>query len=291
LQRTTGHKQPTPAQPVTRNPHPDAMHLKRWITGLVALPFIVYLVYIGGAAFSLLIAAAGVLALWEYYRIVGGDGEGTVSAVTLTGMATGVVVTGLAHLGRSDLLAAALALNLVISGFFAILAYGRRPGVLVVLKNQLQGVVYIPLLLAFLVVIRNDERGMQWIFLLLCVVFAGDICALYAGTFFGRHKLHPAVSPGKTIEGSAGGLIANLVVGLAAAAALLPDLNRVLVALFCVSVGIAGQVGDLYESCLKRSSRIKDSGSILPGHGGILDRIDALLFAAPVAFVIKGCIF
>jgi phosphatidate cytidylyltransferase len=131
---------------------------------------------------------------------------------------------------------------------------------------------------------------MRWILLLLCIVFSGDTAALYVGTLIGRHKLAPAISPGKTVEGAVGGLAVGLLVGLLAKHLLLPALPWGTAVGFCLLVGVAGQVGDLFESALKRSSDVKDSGSILPGHGGVLDRIDALLFAAPVAYLCRGYI-
>ena len=157
--------------------------------------------------------------------------------------------------------------------------------------KQLQGVIYIPVLLSFLILIRESSSGMIWIFVLLAVIFAGDTGAYYVGSYFGRHKLSPAVSPGKTIEGSIGGLVANLVIGSVGKAFFLSELPWGLSLLFILAVGIAGQVGDLFESELKRSSGIKDSSGILPGHGGVLDRIDALLFASPVAYIFIRFIF
>ena len=148
-----------------------------------------------------------------------------------------------------------------------------------------------PYLLSFLILIRAGSSGMIWIFLLLAVIFAGDTSAYYVGSYLGRHKLSPAVSPGKTIEGSIGGLAANLVVGAIGKYFFLPEIPWGLCLLFFIAVGVAGQVGDLFESELKRSSGIKDSGGILPGHGGILDRIDALLFASPVAYIFVRYIF
>jgi phosphatidate cytidylyltransferase len=132
---------------------------------------------------------------------------------------------------------------------------------------------------------------MSWIFLLMAVVFAGDTSAYYVGSYWGRHKLSPAISPGKTIEGSAGGLAANLTVGAIGKALFFPGLSWSASILFFLAVGAAGQMGDLFESEMKRFSGIKDSGNILPGHGGILDRIDALLFASPVAYIFIRFIF
>ena len=133
----------------------------------------------------------------------------------------------------------------------------------------------------------TSNDGISWIFFLLFVVFLGDTGAFYTGSYLGRHKLCPAVSPNKTIEGSVGGLVANVCAGAVFKIFFFPQLNWHLSILFFLCIGVAGQVGDLFESKLKRVANIKDSGSLLPGHGGILDRIDALLFAAPVAYFFK----
>ena len=125
---------------------------------------------------------------------------------------------------------------------------------------------------------------MTWIFVLLAVVFAGDTSAYYVGSYLGRHKLAPAISPGKTVEGALGGLGANLLVGAIAKFLFLPPGDWLLSCIGFALFGAAGQAGDLFESELKRIAKIKDSSAILPGHVGILDRIDALLFSAPVAY-------
>jgi phosphatidate cytidylyltransferase len=139
--------------------------------------------------------------------------------------------------------------------------------------------------------IRSAESGAGWIFLLLLIVAAGDTGAFYSGTYLGRHKLCPWVSPKKTIEGSLGGLAANIIVALVFKTILLPSLAVLPCIVFAVVIGIAGQVGDLFASEFKRSAGIKDSGTLLPGHGGFLDRLDALLFASPLAYLLKISIF
>jgi phosphatidate cytidylyltransferase len=156
-----------------------------------------------------------------------------------------------------------------------------------IVTKQVLGIVYIPLLISYLVLIRNGIHGVSWLYFLLLIVFSGDIGSFYVGSFLGRHKLCPAVSPNKTIEGSVGGLAANIASGALFKYFFMPLLPWGLSILFFLSIGVAGQVGDLFESELKRVGNIKDSGTLLPGHGGILDRIDALLFAAPVAYLFK----
>jgi len=264
------------------------VHLKRWITGLIALPFLIFLVYIGGFPFIVLIGFACICSLWEFYRIVfNADGDILRGAVIWWGYVIGLGIIVIAHIAGSESVLVVLALNLVIVGLMSLFLYKSTPSIVNVIPKQVQGTVYIPLLLSFLVLIRRDPDGMTWIFVLLAIIFAGDISAYYVGSYLGRHKLCPAVSPNKTIEGSIGGLAVNLCGGAVFKSVFLPVLPWSLSVLFFLLIGVVGQAGDLFESMLKRVGSIKDSGTIFPGHGGILDRIDALLFAAPVAYFFK----
>ena len=267
------------------------MHKKRWITGLVAAPFLVFSIQQGGIWILILVVTAAELGLWEYFRIVRGENEKILSGLPVIGFFSAVLVLYAAFKNAPDLMATALVFNLVASALLVVLRFGVAPEMIKDVTKQVLGVTYIPLLLAFLLLIRNDADGTVWIYFILAIVFAGDISALYIGSAYGRHKLSPAVSPGKTIEGSLGGLAANLAIGCMIKLLFLPTLSWPLTVLFCLLVGAAGQLGDLFESVLKRSSRVKDSGGLLPGHGGILDRIDALLFAAPIAYLFKIHIF
>ncbi|MCB9764870.1 MAG: phosphatidate cytidylyltransferase [Alphaproteobacteria bacterium] len=147
------------------------------------------------------------------------------------------------------------------------------------------GVVWIPALLVFLPLVRRVEHGIAWIFLVLAITWLGDTGGYFAGRFFGKHKLYPKVSPKKTWEGVAGGVALAVVGAFIVRAVGLPDLTVA----ECVALGVVldllGVVGDLVESLLKRSFGVKDSGWIMPGHGGILDRIDGLLFTVPVLYL------
>jgi len=146
------------------------------------------------------------------------------------------------------------------------------------------GFLYVPLLLGHLVLLRLAPHGVQWIFLLLVIVMTGDSAAYYVGSSWGKRKLYPAVSPKKSIEGALGGVAGSLAGAIVFRLLWFPELA--LVDCFVVTLLAAplGQLGDLFESLLKRSCGVKDSGVIIPGHGGILDRLDSILFAAPVLF-------
>ena len=269
----------------------EIMHVKRWVTGLVALPFLIFLVYQGGPFFVGLLCIVSVTALWEYYRIVALPEPAYSSLIAVLGFITAVSMILAAHASMLDLCLAALALNLIGVGILSLTQYKHNPDILSTVRYQLQGLIYIPLLLGFLVLIRNQPDGMRWIFTILCIVFAGDTGAFYVGSYLGRNKLCPAVSPGKTIEGAIGGLAANAAVGSLIKWLFFTELAWGASLAFFLCAGAVGQVGDLFESELKRSSQIKDSGTILPGHGGLLDRIDALLFVAPVAYLFIRYIF
>jgi phosphatidate cytidylyltransferase len=280
------------------------MHLKRWITGLIALPFIVLLLSKGGLNwFTGVISIISVLGLWEYFRLVfdarpngqtafdgSHPGENQKPATHRLRYLSYIIGPGFVwatSISNPTLIICFIALVLILFVAVTLGAFKRDAAVLDSLFKYFIGFIYIPFLLSYLVLIRNGPDGIAWTYFLLCIVFAGDTGAYYAGSYWGAHKLCPAVSPGKTIEGSIGGLIANVGVGLLFRWLFLPALSLQILIWFCLLVGIAGQMGDLFESMIKRESRVKDSGTLVPGHGGVLDRIDALLFAAPMAYLFK----
>ncbi len=268
------------------------MHLKRWITGIVALPIIYLLVSAGGMVFTLLIGAVSVVTLWEYYRAVFDPHDGGPAIlIPLLGLGLAPVIVWTASRGGMTHTPLILAVDLLVVAGLTLPLFKTDTQAPHRVAKQVLGLVYIPVLLSFLILIRSAESGAGWIFWILCIVAAGDTGAFYTGTYLGRRKLCPWVSPKKTIEGSMGGLIANVGVGLLFKMLLLPSLAVLPCIVFAVAIGVAGQVGDLFASEFKRSAGIKDSGTLLPGHGGFLDRLDALLFASPLAYLLKISIF
>ncbi len=157
----------------------------------------------------------------------------------------------------------------------------------------LSGLLYVPLLLGHLILVRELPHGIQWILLLFVLVMSGDSGAYYVGRILGRRKLYPLVSPNKSVEGALGGLAGSLLGVTLARLTFFPELTVTDCFLAPLLIGPLAQMGDLFESLLKRSFGVKDSGSIIPGHGGILDRLDSILFAAPAIYyyaVFRGII-
>ena len=144
--------------------------------------------------------------------------------------------------------------------------------------------LYIPFLLMHLVMLRQTAYGIQWLLVLMLIVMTNDSAAYYTGSAFGKHRLYPLVSPKKSIEGSLGGLVGSIGGTLIAKFCFFHQLSYRDAVLTAVFIGILGQAGDLFESLLKRSFGVKDSGTIIPGHGGVLDRLDSIIFAAPAMY-------
>lgn len=145
--------------------------------------------------------------------------------------------------------------------------------------------VYVVLFMEFLPLIRRGPDGVFWLLMFLIVNWAGDSAAYFVGRRYGRRKLYPLVSPGKTVEGAVGGLAGGILAALLFKWLVFRELGHFGALFTGFAVGIFAQIGDLCESLFKRAYGIKDSGSILPGHGGILDRFDGILFSLPVMYL------
>jgi phosphatidate cytidylyltransferase len=154
------------------------------------------------------------------------------------------------------------------------------------LSHLCLGWLYVPYPLSYVLLLGRGESPRAWIFYVLLVLVAGDAGAYYTGKAIGKHKLNRVVSPNKTIEGSIGGLMASTLVGALYGLLFIDSRSVVLVIFMALALELVGQVGDLIESMLKRMHGKKDSSGLLPGHGGLLDRLDSLLFAFPVTWLI-----
>jgi phosphatidate cytidylyltransferase len=261
-------------------------HLKRWITGVIAVPVLFGVIAYGGEeAFAALIVLAALLGMGEYNRMAFGPDFTPEKAETLV-IAFFILLA--AYFANFPLLLAVLTFGVMTVLMLNLLRI-RRQGLDMAHAGQvILGVLYIPLLMAHFILIRRTQSGVLWVFFILVLAFAGDIAAYYIGRRFGKRKLLPEVSPGKTVEGIFG-LVAGSIAGCLLFKYLffpsLPTFHAVLLGL----VGsVAGQLGDLSESALKRAAGVKDSGMLLPGHGGILDRLDCLMFITPFVYYYQG---
>lgn len=274
--KTAGQQQAEPT-PVTAS----RFDPRRIYTILVVAPLLYAAIrYLPPLAFSGIVVLAGGLALFEFYRLCFGDRTHSwLIGIGLTGFAALILGT---H--RSDIIVPTLLATLVC--IISVPLLSRSP-----LEQSLRdgamtlfGVLYLGLTLGTLSMTRLLPLGEWLIFFLLLVTWASDTGAYLVGTLYGRHCLAPTISPKKTVEGLVGGLITAIIAGYAARWWFLPELSGLDCLILVTLLTIAGLWGDLTESAMKRSVGMKDSGRILPGHGGMLDRLDSLLFTAPVFY-------
>lgn len=258
------------------------MHLKRWLTSLIALPILLYVLLRGGAfSFMLLLALVSSAAHWEFLMMCG-LGRSTLEKTL--GLALGLLLLLSFSSGRPYLPGFFLVLGMLALFGYYLVKYETFPNLLPELALSCLGLLYVPFLLGHFFWLWQLPQGRFWLLWFLLVIFAGDTGAYYCGRWFGKKKLYPQVSPGKTVAGAVGGLAASLSVGLGVGLWLhLPTGPGVLLGLALLAA-VVGQLGDLFESMLKRRAQVKDSSGLLPGHGGFLDRLDSLSFTGAVLF-------
>jgi phosphatidate cytidylyltransferase len=267
---------------------------ERTITSLCLIPIIGLLIWFGEPFFTFFICIAGLLAIIEFYRITGviKDKILTVFGAIWTLLIIIIRNPDLQSLieTRADpdlvvtlLLTAGIAISLI-----ALLLRKQIQGAFINWAWTFAGIMYIGWLLGHTIALRGLDNGRDWLFLTIFATFGSDSAAFFVGRFFGKHKLAPAISPKKTREGAAGGLIGAVLVSLFF---LLPTpvqlssyINWWQIVILGVLVSIFGQLGDLVESLLKRNTGVKDSGNLFPGHGGMLDRMDSIVFAVIVVY-------
>ena len=254
---------------------------RRIYTVLLVVPLLYGAIrYLPPLAFTGIVAVAGCLSLFELYRLCLQDssrswavGIGLLGCVALiAGPHQPTVTQGALLIAVVSVLSIPLLVELPLFD-------SLRNAALVV-----TGMLYIGLTLSYLVGVRLLPQGESLLFFLLLVTWAADTGAYYVGTLYGRRKLAPRISPKKTVEGLAGGLAGAMIVACAARWSFLPEFSLFDTLALAVLLTLAGLWGDLVESAIKRGVGVKDSGGLLPGHGGMLDRLDSLLFTAPAFY-------
>ncbi len=250
--------------------------MKRVLTAATLLPIVLYVVLWSPNLVVLAVTAlVALLCFHEYSSIAAAYGAGSLR---LLGIAAGLLILWLPFpaLGLAVIVAALAAMGL------ALRAADLRDGILQA-AFALLGIVYVFGCWKFAPLLAGVNR--YWLLYALAVNWIGDIGAYYVGRSIGRHKLAPSVSPGKSWEGAAASLGASLLFGILFLRWAIPSVPVVAVLVLTVVANVAGQFGDLCESALKRGAGVKDSGTLLPGHGGMLDRVDSTLFTLPVVYL------
>ena len=262
--------------------------MKRVLSAVILIPTaLLVVIYATELWYRFAVGGLGVLCLGEYCGLVRNMG---IKIRTRLVIPVFWLLLGFMGFGTGHAITAAATMAAMLSIFLAAVWRPRlsmHERVLALMAETL-GVFYFALFLYAIAAVRfqfGNATGLQWTILLLAVIWANDVAALAVGRKFGRTLFAPQLSPKKTNEGAAGGLIAGVVVAVLLKHFLFRDLPFVHVAAVSVLTGVFGQLGDLAESLLKRAADVKDSSGLIPGHGGALDRLDSLLFAFPVLYI------
>jgi len=270
-----------PDSQISSSSAPLSPHAQRWLTGtLIGLPVLACVAAGPPWCLWLLLMVACPIALWEIHGLV--FHQPIPLKWQVFSYSAGMFFPfGAFFWGLSGL-------NLVLFAylfgafFFMMACSPRDPEGLQRIAQLTLAWFYVPYLLSYVLLLRAAPLGRYWIIFVMGVIIAGDAGAYHTGIKFGRHKLFERVSPKKTIEGALGGLLASIIVGTITGVVLLGGSHAARLVLFSFFIAIVGQIGDLIESMIKRNCGKKDASCLLPGHGGLLDRLDSLLFAFPL---------
>lgn len=252
------------------------------MTAAVLGPVVFSILWWGGeAGFGILLAAGSAVCLYEYYSM----GFARYPVAQALGILSGMLpVLSVLLEPRPWTVVPGLFVALFFSALFFVVTFDKWGNALSMWSTFLLGAGYIGFCASHLGLIRALPLGRQWVIFLFIVIFSGDAGAYYVGRSLGRRKLCPKVSKGKTTAGAWGGLLASAVAAFCGWFLLLRPYPPISLMALALVLGTVGQVGDLAESVVKRGLGFKDSGKLLPGHGGVFDRVDAVLMAAPVLF-------
>jgi phosphatidate cytidylyltransferase len=256
--------------------------MKRIITGvLIVFAWILLLFKTPLYLFAAVITILAILILREYFSITAAGPEKCCTPLLL---AAGTLPLLAAFSSDVPMTAAGTVIALIGVLLITLFRFRLIEAPFEFISKAVFGLIYVPFFCAHIILIRAEPGGAQWLLMLTAITAGSDTGAYYAGTLLGKHKLCPRISPGKTVEGFVGGIVAGVATALLLAYFLMAEVSPLTISLLAVVLTCIGVVGDLTESVIKRSAGVKDSGTLLPGHGGLLDRVDSLLLTAPVLF-------
>jgi phosphatidate cytidylyltransferase len=256
---------------------------KAWTSCWVVPPLILLIVYGPPIFLPLMVLGATFLGLKEFYQLALPQSKKIEHAL---GIGLGLMLSALMAFADGKVVIPFFVFILFSLSFLFMISSDDLLSAISKMGVTLLGILYVGFLLSHVSLIRNLVRGQTWILFLITTIWAGDISAFGVGSWLGRHKLYPKISPKKTVEGLAGAVLGSVLVSLIFRGLFIPHLHIAIVILVAFILGLLGQFGDLTESMLKRSAQVKDSGGLLPGHGGMLDRLDSFLFTAPFLYYV-----
>jgi phosphatidate cytidylyltransferase len=263
------------------------MLYKRVISGLLFLPIFYLVIWrLSPPYFTALVLVAVAAGQYEFYRMVRTRG---INPNAVLGSVIGALVVLESYhpllFGMGKIYLAAGLLVIMIVRLFSPRPVG---GAVEDISATFTGIFYVAMLFSFQIAIRTGTNGRQWLVFLYFVIWASDIGAYSIGIPFGKHRLYEKISPKKSIEGLIGALAASGGMALLCRLWFMPPLGPWEAVMLGLVLAGVGTLGDLTESLLKRAAGVKDSGNVIPGHGGILDRMDSMMFAAPVLYYYLG---
>lgn len=259
---------------------------QRLITGIVAGALFLGLCLLGGWPYQLMLTAMALIGYYEFVKMTGTATFGGTAAVGYASILGFMIPWDL--LGTAGWLSWEQGIWLLMLVFLLITVFSKNKLDIKSAALLFTGAVYIGMGFSYMAMARGagDDHGLFWTLLLLCCIWGSDAGAYFVGRSFGRNKLWPAISPNKTIEGALGGVLISAVISVLFTL-FVPDLLTIGRALLIgISCAVLGQLGDLVQSAYKRVYGIKDSGSLLPGHGGILDRCDSWIIVFPFVHIV-----
>lgn len=250
---------------------------QRIVTAVIGIPALLYIVYLGEIYFTLLITILSIWGIYEYGNIAKNAGW----HLLVLPLWLGSCLFPLATMFRKDIASPFVFIFFIFCFVYYLYSFPKSsPGDLAV---TLLGIFYVSWTLAHLILLRQLNYGFWLVLFVFVIIWSTDTGAYFTGIYFGKHKFAPSISPNKTWEGFLGGLLSSVLGAyLLIRNITIPHAGYLLT--IAPFISLAGQFGDLFESSLKRTANIKDSGRIIPGHGGILDRFDSTLWAAPLTY-------
>ncbi len=252
----------------------------RILTSIVLVPLLIVAIWFGEPWFSILMAAIAGVAGWEFYRM---ESKAKVRPLTYFGVFWIVLLIGIPHCTYTAALPTLISSAIIISLLWLLFRQPRDQA-FTSWSWTIAGVFYVGWMLSYWIRLRDLEIGKELVFLAMFTTFINDTGAFFIGRTWGKHKMAPSISSGKTWEGAIGGLLCSVAASLVIALIFNLPYSYWQIALAGFIISVFAQLGDLVESLLKRNTGVKDAGKLVPGHGGMLDRFDSLIFTGVIVY-------